>query len=156
MKSLSNVWLLPQLKTSVQFSCSVASDSLWPHGLQHSRPPCPSPSPGVYSNSCPLNRWCHPTISSSVLPFSSRPHLGDILDRRKVLFHHVIKDIFPIDSFFFFVLDILKVCMQVPGKEPNALLSSQQAWAAVGLSSVFHTRPAEHLILRSWVKDLDT
>ena len=47
------------------------SDSLQPHGLQHSRPPCPSPTPRVYSNSCPLSRWCHPTISSSVVPFSS-------------------------------------------------------------------------------------
>ena len=54
-----------------QFSCSVVSDSLWPHGLQHPRPPCPSPTPGVYSNSCPLSRWCHPAISSSVIPFSS-------------------------------------------------------------------------------------
>ena len=45
------------------------SDSLWPHGSQHTRPPCPSPTPGVYLNSCPLNRWCHPTISSSVVPF---------------------------------------------------------------------------------------
>ena len=55
---------------SVQFSCSVVSDSLWPHGLQHARLPCPSPTPIVYSNSCPLSRWCHPTISSSVVPFS--------------------------------------------------------------------------------------
>ena len=47
------------------------SDSLQSHGLQHARPPCPSPTPGVYSNSCPLSRWCHPTISSSVIPFSS-------------------------------------------------------------------------------------
>ena len=47
------------------------SDSLWPHGLQHARLPCPSPTPGACSNSCPLNRWCHPTISSSVVPFSS-------------------------------------------------------------------------------------
>ena len=47
------------------------SDSLWPHGLQHARPPCPSPTPRVYSNSCPLHWWCHPTISSSVIPFSS-------------------------------------------------------------------------------------
>ena len=46
-------------------------DSLWPHGLQHARPPCSSPTPGVYLNSCPLSRWCHPTISSSVVPFSS-------------------------------------------------------------------------------------
>ena len=48
-------------------------NSLWWHGLQHSRPPCPSPTPRVYSNSCPLSRWCHPTISSSVIPFSSWP-----------------------------------------------------------------------------------
>ena len=56
---------------SVQFNCSVVSESLWPHGLQHTRPPCPSPTPGVYSHSCPLSQWCHPTISSSVVPFSS-------------------------------------------------------------------------------------
>ena len=57
--------------SSVQFSRSVVSDSLWPHELQHARPPCLSPTPGVYSNSCPLSWWCHPTISSSVVPFSS-------------------------------------------------------------------------------------
>ena len=57
----------------IQFSHSVMTDSLWPHELQHARPPCPSPTPGVYSNSCPLSWWCHPTISSSVIPFSSRP-----------------------------------------------------------------------------------
>ena len=51
--------------SSVQFSCSVVSDSLQPHELQHARPPCPSPTPGAYSNSCPLSQWCHPTISSS-------------------------------------------------------------------------------------------
>ena len=60
---------------SVQFSHSVMSNTLWLHGLQHSRPPCPSPTPGVYPNSCPLSRWCHPTISSSVVPFSSCPQL---------------------------------------------------------------------------------
>ena len=59
--------------SSVQFSHSVVSDSLRPHELQHARPPCPSPMPGVYSNSCPLSRWCHPAISSSVVPFSSCP-----------------------------------------------------------------------------------
>ena len=53
------------------FSHSVASDSLWPHGLQHTRLPCPSPSPGACSNSCSLSLWCHPTISSSIVPFSS-------------------------------------------------------------------------------------
>ena len=57
--------------SSVQFSCLVMSDPLPPYGLQHAGPPCPSPTPGVYSNSCPLSQWCHPTISSSAVPFSS-------------------------------------------------------------------------------------
>ena len=58
---------------SVQFSCSVMSNSLWPHGLYHARLPCLSPTPGVCSDSCPLSQWFHPTISSSVIPFSSHP-----------------------------------------------------------------------------------
>ena len=57
--------------SSVQFHCWVMSNSLWPHGLQHARPPCPSPTPRVYSDSCPLSQWCHPIISFSVVPFSS-------------------------------------------------------------------------------------
>ena len=73
---------------TVQFSRSVVSNSLWPHGLQHARPPCPSPTPGVYSNSCPSNRWCHPTISSSVVPFSF--HLQSFLASRS----------FPVSQFF--------------------------------------------------------
>ena len=59
--------------SSVQFSHSVVSYSLWPNETQHARPPCPSPTPGAYSNSWPLSRWCHPTISFSVIPFSSCP-----------------------------------------------------------------------------------
>ena len=59
--------------SSVQFIRSVMSDSLWPHESQHTRPPCSSPPPGVYPNSHPLSRWCHPAISSSVVPFSSHP-----------------------------------------------------------------------------------
>ena len=55
--------------SSIHFSLSVVSDSLRPHGLQHARPPCPSPTPGVHSNSRPLSQWCHPAISSSVVPF---------------------------------------------------------------------------------------
>ena len=59
--------------SSVQFSCSVVSNSLRPHELQHARPPCPSPSPGVHSDSCTLSQWCYPAISSSVVPFFSCP-----------------------------------------------------------------------------------
>ena len=61
--------------SSVQFSCSVVSNSLWPHGLQHARPPCPSPTPRVYSNSCPLSQWYHPTISPSVVPLLLLPSI---------------------------------------------------------------------------------
>ena len=63
----------PHGSHSVQFSCSVMSDSLWPHEPQHTRPPCPSPTPRVHSNPCPLSQWCHPTISFSVVPFFSCP-----------------------------------------------------------------------------------
>ena len=65
------LWILIESISSVQFTRSVVSDSLWPHGLQHARLPCPSPTPGVYPNSSPLSWWYHPTISSSVVPFSS-------------------------------------------------------------------------------------
>ena len=68
-KSYSNIYKF----SSVQFSHSVVSNSLRPHEPQHTRPPCPSPTPRVHPNSCPLSGWCHPTISSSVVPFSSCP-----------------------------------------------------------------------------------
>ena len=75
---LSSKILLLFPEASVQFSsvqcCSVVSDSLRPHELQHARPPCPSPTPGVHSNSRPSSRWCHPAISSSVVHFSSWPN----------------------------------------------------------------------------------
>ena len=64
-------WTARRSNQLVQFSCSVASDSLRPYRLQHTRPPCSSPTPGACSNSCPPSRWCHPTISSYVIPFSS-------------------------------------------------------------------------------------
>ena len=77
LKSISDITILQNSSfsdvSSIQFSHSVMSDSLRPHGLQHARPPCPSPTPRVYSNSCPLSRWCHPAISSSVAHFSSCP-----------------------------------------------------------------------------------
>ena len=69
---LTSIWTCVQL-SSVQFSHSVTSDSLRPHEPQHTRPPCPSPTPGVHPNPCPLSRWCYPTISSFVVPFSSCP-----------------------------------------------------------------------------------
>ena len=73
---LTNTWKNAQhhsLFSSVQFSRSVVSDSLRPHESQHARPPCRSPTPGVHSDSRPLSQWCHPAISSSVIPFSSCP-----------------------------------------------------------------------------------
>ena len=68
---LTKLCILKEIVFPVQFSHWVMSDFLWPHELQHTRPPCPPPTPRVYTNSCPLSRWCHPTISSSVVPFSS-------------------------------------------------------------------------------------
>ena len=71
---LRNKWIHILLSVfTLQFSRSVMSDSLRPHESQHARPPCPSQTPGAYSNSCPSSRWCHPAISSSVIPFSSCP-----------------------------------------------------------------------------------
>ena len=81
-ETLSQLFNLPKISefslitwgfSSVQFSCSVMSYSLQPHEPKNTRPPCPSPTPGVHPNSCPLSWWCYPTISSSVVPFSSRP-----------------------------------------------------------------------------------
>ena len=66
------IWHLTFHVSSVQFSHSLVSNTLKPHGLQHARLPCPSPTPGICSNSSPSSRWCHPTIPSSVVPFSSR------------------------------------------------------------------------------------
>ena len=71
--SCPTLWMHSVQFSSVQFSVSVMSNSLWPHESQHASPPCPSPTPGVYPNSCPLSRWGHPAISSSVIPFSSCP-----------------------------------------------------------------------------------
>ena len=74
-KYMKNMYMIKNLYQirSDQFSRSVMSDSLWPHESQHAGPPCPSPTPGVHSDSRPLSQWCHPAISSSVVPFSSCP-----------------------------------------------------------------------------------
>ena len=72
-RSFHNIFVIYIKCISVQFSRSVVSDSLRPHESQHARPPCPSPTPGVQSDSCPSSQWCHPAISSSVVPFSSCP-----------------------------------------------------------------------------------
>ena len=71
LKAFENGFFKNLLMLLLLFSRSVVSDSLWPHGLQHARLPCPSPSPRGCSSSCPLSQWCHPSISSSVVPFSS-------------------------------------------------------------------------------------
>ena len=73
IKVLHQPYSVTSSTSSVQFSPSVVSDSLWPHELQHTRPPCPSPTPGVHSDSHPSSQWCHPAISSSVISFSSCP-----------------------------------------------------------------------------------
>ena len=70
---IKKLWYMYTVEYSVQFSLSVVSDSLRPHEWQHARPPCPSPTPWVHSNSCASSQWCHPAISSSVVPFSSCP-----------------------------------------------------------------------------------
>ena len=86
---ISDVTLLPVGYFSIHFSHSVMSDSLQPYGLQHARPPCPSTTPGACSNWCLSNWWCHPTISSSVVPFSSSLHQG--LFQWVSSFHQVAK-----------------------------------------------------------------
>ena len=73
MNKLNVKYIAIMFYISVQFSRSVVSNSLQPHELQHTRPPCPSPTPRVHPNPCPLSQWCHPTIVSSVIPFSSCP-----------------------------------------------------------------------------------
>ena len=111
------------------FSRSVRFNSLWPHGLQHTRVPCPSPFPGVWSNSCPLSRWCHPTISSSVIPFTS------------CLQSFPASGSFPSSSFFFSKVFSSELVLQIrwpkywsfsfsiiPSKERPGLISFRMDW----------------------------
>ena len=93
------------------------SNSLLPHGPQHTRPPCPSPAPGVYSNSCPLSQWCHPTISSSVIPFSS--YLQSFLASRS----------FPISQFFASSGQSIEASASArPSNEYSGLISFRMDW----------------------------
>ena len=103
--------------SSVQFSRSVVSDSLQLLGLRHARLPCPSPTPRVYSNSCPLSRWCHPTISSSVIPFSS--HLQSFPASR----------FFPMSQFFPLGGRSIEVSFSIsPSSEYSGLISFRMDW----------------------------
>ena len=120
-----------------QFSRSVVSDSLWPHGTQHARPPCPSSTPGVYSNSCPSSRWCHPTISSSVKPFSS--HLQSF----------PASGSFPMSQFFASGGQSIGSCSLsiIPYNEYSGLISFRINWldllAVQGASVVFSYTPVQ-------------
>ena len=108
-----------ELLSQLLFSCSVVSSSLWPHGLQHARLPCPSPSPGACSNSCPLSQWCHPTISSSLVPFSSCPQ--DLPASRS----------FPMSQLF-------ESCVQSIGSSalPSVLPTNIQGWSPLRLTGL--------------------
>ena len=111
-------WLIQSLsKSSIQFSHSVMSDSLWPQESQHARPPCPSPAPRVHSNSRPLSQWCHPAISSSVVPFSSCPQSLPASGS------------FPMSSFLHHVAKVLEFQLQhQPSNEHPGLISFRMDW----------------------------
>jgi len=113
----------------IQFSRSVMSDSLWPHGLQHTRPPCPSKTPRVHSNSHPLSHWCHPAISSSVVPFSLCPQFisASVVSR--------VNSRMRWPNYWSFSFSI------IPSKEHQGLISFRMDWLdslqSMGLSGVF-------------------
>ena len=116
LKLLIVYYLLKVIITCVQFSPSVVSNCLWPHGLQHARPPCSSPTPRICSNSCPLSWWCHPTISSSVVPFS---HLQSFSASGS----------FPVSQFFASGVPSIGVSASASG-----LLLNIQDWFPLGLT----------------------
>ena len=120
-------WLGPKaslcLSSSVQFSHSVVSDSLRPHEPQHARPPCPSPTPRVHPNPCPLSRWCHPTISSTVIPFSSHPQ------------SFPASEFFPMSQFF------------TSSNEHSGLISFRMDWLDhLAVQGTLHYYPANRFI----------
>ena len=127
---------------SVQSSLSVMSDSLWPHGLQHGRPPCPSPTPGAYSNSCPLSRWCHPTLLSSVAPFSS------------CLQSFPASGAFPMSQFFASICQSIRVSASASVLSMNIQDWSPLGWTgwislqSKGLSRVFSNTSSKASVLQ--------
>ena len=138
--------------SSVQFTCSVISNSLRPHGLQHARPPCPSPTPRDYSNSCPLSQWCHPTITSSAIPYSSLPPsfpslLKSVSSSHQVakvlefqLQHQSFQWIFRTNSFRMDCLDLLAVQGTL-----KSLLQHHSSKASILQHSAFFTVQLSHL-----------
>ena len=129
----------------VQFSHSDVSDSLWPQGPQHTRPPCPSPVPGVYPNSCPLSQWCHPTISSSVIPFSS--HLQSF----------PASGSFPMSQFFPWggqTIGVSASALVLPMNIQDWFPLGWTGWISLqskGLSRVFSTTAQKHQFFGTWL-----
>ena len=117
--------------SSIQFSCSVVSNSLWPHGLKHTRPPCPSPTPRAYSNSCSLSQWCHPTISSSVIPFSS--HLQSFPASGSFPMSQLIRWAKYWSSHYEFLLWIPTVTFLTERKFRGNSLTQVAQWSRIGL-----------------------
>ena len=143
--SHSQFWIHTGI-TSFQFSCSVMSDYLWPHEPQHARPPCPSPTPQVYPNPCPLSRWCHPTISSFVVPFSSCPQSLPASES------------FPMGQFFAWGGQSTGVSASTSSNEDSGLISFRMDWldlfAVQGtLKSLLQHHRSKASILQHWMPE---
>ena len=139
----TNIWIKIY---SVQFSHSVVSDPLWPHESQHTRPPCPSPTPGVHSDSRPSSWWCHPAISSSVIPFSSCPQSLPASES------------FPMSQFFTWdgqSTGVSALASFLPKKSQGWSPSEWTGWISLqskGLSRVFsNTTVQKHQFFGTWL-----
>ena len=130
---------LLRIQSVSQFICSVVSDSLWPHESQHARPPCPSPTPGVHSDSCPSSQWCHLAISSFVVPFSSYPQSLPASES------------FPISQLFTWggqSTGVSALASFLPKKSQGWSPSEWTGWISLqskGLSSIFSNLPCSYL-----------
>ena len=121
---------VPHTFSSVQFSHSVMSNSLQLHESQHARPPCPSPSPGVHSDSCPSSQWCHPAISSSVVPFSSCPQSLPASESFPMS-QHFAWGIF--NSLYFCTIELCRLCCPVQNPDTDLLSGFQVKQSSVAL-----------------------